>query len=208
MTLRLDIPHDPPSERKIARAVDIIHGGGVAAYPTDSVYALGCAIDARKAVETIRRVKRMSESQRLALILPDVSRASEYAHFSRAAFRLAKRIFPGPYTLVLPATREVPRLLLDKRARTVGIRIPAHPVPRALVERLGRPLLTTSAIPPDDGEPLQYLDDLIDAFGKHLDVAIDAGPCGIEPTTVLEIDEDETITIIRPGLGPTDDLTA
>ena len=206
--LRLDIPHDPPSERKIARAVDLIHGGGLAAYPTDSVYALGCAIDSRKAVETIQRIKRMRESQRLALILPDVSRASEYANFSRAAFRLAKRIFPGPYVLVLPATREVPRLLMDKKARTVGIRIPTHPVPRALVEALGRPLLTTSAIPPDDGEPLQYLDDVIDAFGKHLDVAIDAGPCGTEPTTVLEIDEDETITIIRQGLGPTDDLTA
>jgi tRNA threonylcarbamoyl adenosine modification protein (Sua5/YciO/YrdC/YwlC family) len=204
--LRLDIPHDPPSERKIARAVDIIHGGGLAAYPTDSMYALGCAIDSRKAVETIQRIRRMSESQRLALILPDVSRASEYAHFSRAAFRLAKRIFPGPYVLVLPATREVPRLLMDKKARTVGIRIPDHPVPRALVERLGRPLLTSSAIPPDAEEPPQYLEDVVDAFGKHLDVAIDAGPCGTEPTTILEIDEDEHITVLRQGLGPTDDL--
>lgn len=205
--LRLDIPHDPPSQRKIARAVEIIHAGGVAAYPTDSVYALGCAIDSRRAVETIQRIKRMSEKQRLALILPDLSRASEYAHFSRDAFRLAKRIFPGPYVLILPATREVPRLLMDKKARTVGIRIPDHPLPRALVEALGRPLLTTSAIPPDDGEPLPHLDDVIEAFGKHLDLAIEAGgPCGTEPTTVLEIDADDTITIIRQGLGPTDDL--
>ena len=139
-------PWGTPPARKIAKVVEILHGGGVAAYPTDSVYALGCAIEAKDAIERIARAKQLKKSQRLALICPDLSSASQYGHFNQTAFRLAQRIFPGPYTLVVPASRDVPRTLTDAKRRTVGIRITSHPIASAIVAALGRPLLTTSAI--------------------------------------------------------------
>lgn len=203
---RLEIePHDTPAARLITRAAEIIHKGAVAAYPTDSVYALGCAIEAKKAAERIYRAKQMKKTQRLAMLCPDLSTASMYAHFSREAFRLAKSILPGPYTLVLPATREVPRLLLDHRRRKVGIRIPDHPVTLALLKELGRPLLTTSAIPADEDEACSDADEVIEAFGKHLDLVIDSGETNSEPTTVLDFDDDE-IEVIREGSGSLDGI--
>jgi tRNA threonylcarbamoyl adenosine modification protein (Sua5/YciO/YrdC/YwlC family) len=206
--LRLDIePHATPSARKIARAIEVLHEGGVAAYPTDTVYALGCAIESRRGAERVYRAKRMDEHKRLALICPDLSSASMYAHFSQAAFRLARRVFPGPYTLVLPATREVPRLLIDhsRKRRQVGIRIPDHPIAQALVRALGRPLLTSSAIPPGEDRPLDDPDDVEEHFGRHVDLVIHGGPTSGEASTVLEVDGDE-VTVVREGLGPVDGL--
>lgn len=205
--LRLDIePHITPSARLIGNAVDILHAGGVAAYPTDSVYALGCAIEAKRAVDRIYRARQMPSRQKLALICPNISTAATYAHFSQTAYQVAKRIFPGPYTLVVPATREVPRLLLDKRRRrTVGIRIPDHPIAQALVNALGRPLLSSSAIPPGEDDPCRDADEVIDAFGGDVDVVIDGGPAGDLPSTVIEIIDDD-ITVLRHGRGPVDDI--
>ena len=121
-----------PNPRKIQQAVDILHKGGVAAYPTDSIYALGCAPEAKDAIERIYRAKQMHKNQRLALICPDLRAASEFGLFSQTAFRLAQRIFPGPYPLVVPATRATPRTLTDAKRRTVGIRITSHPIAQAL----------------------------------------------------------------------------
>jgi tRNA threonylcarbamoyl adenosine modification protein (Sua5/YciO/YrdC/YwlC family) len=206
VTLRLHIePWGTPSARKIAKAVEILHGGGVAAYPTDSVYALGCAIEARDAVEKIARAKGMAKSQRLALICPDLSTASQYAQLSQAAFRVAQRIFPGPYTLVVPATREVPKTLTDAKRKTVGIRVTGHPIAAALVQALGRPLLTTSAITPETGEVCRDADEIIEAFGSVVDVVIDAEQVGDAPSTVLEVDGDQ-IVVVREGIGPIDGL--
>jgi len=178
----------PPSPRKIEAAVEVLHRGGVAAYPTDSIYALGCAIEARDAIERIYRAKGMKKNQRLALICPDLSSASEYGMFSQTAFRLAQRIFPGPYTLVVPATRAVPRTLTDNKRRTVGIRVTGHPIAQALVAQLGRPLLTTSAIVAETGEPCRDADEILEAFGKHIDVVIDTEQTPAEPSTVIEVD--------------------
>jgi tRNA threonylcarbamoyl adenosine modification protein (Sua5/YciO/YrdC/YwlC family) len=204
--LRLHIePWGTPSERKIAKAVEIIHGGGVAAYPTDSVYALGCALEARGAIEKIYRAKEMKPKQRLALICPDLSTASQYGQLSMTAFRLAQRIFPGPYTLVVPATREVPRGLTDDKRRTVGIRITSHPVAQALVQALGRPLLTTSAIDPKTAVVCRDADEILDAFGHYVDVVIDTEATPDQPSTVLEVHGDD-ITLIREGAGPLDGL--
>lgn len=213
MTVRVAIEAwGEPSPRKIQQAVDILHRGGVAAYPTDSIYALGCAIDSREAIEKIYRAKNMNKKQRLALICPDLSSASEFALFSQTAFRLAQRIFPGPYTLVVPATRVVPRTLTDEKRRTVGIRVTSHPITQALVQALGRPLLTTSAVVPASREsgPLEYqpeldqvcrdADEIIDAFGKYVDVVIDAEQTPAEASTVLEVDGEE-IKLIRQGQG-------
>jgi tRNA threonylcarbamoyl adenosine modification protein (Sua5/YciO/YrdC/YwlC family) len=206
VTVRLAIePWGTPSPRKIQQAVDALHAGGVAAYPTDSIYALGCAIEARDAIEKIYRAKGMHKNQRLALICPDLSTASEFGVFSQTAFRLAQRLFPGPYTLVVPATRATPRLLTDHKRRTVGIRITSHPIAQALAKGLGRPLLTTSAIVPETHEPCRDADEIIDAFGKFVDVLIDAEQTPAEPSTVLEIDG-ESIKLLRQGQGPIDDI--
>jgi tRNA threonylcarbamoyl adenosine modification protein (Sua5/YciO/YrdC/YwlC family) len=191
----------PPAPRKIEAAVEVLHRGGVAAYPTDSIYALGCALEARDAIERIYRAKGMKKNQRLALICPDLSTASEFGMFSQTAFRLAQRIFPGPYTLVVPATRSVPRTLTDAKRRTVGIRVTGHPIAQALAVALGRPLLTTSAIAPATAEPCRDADEILEVFGKHIDVVIDTEQTPAEPSTVIEVDGD-SITLIRESQGP------
>ncbi|MCP4444717.1 MAG: threonylcarbamoyl-AMP synthase [Myxococcales bacterium] len=193
-------PHAPPATRPVARAITELHKGAVAAYPTDTIYALGCAIDARRSAEALYRIKGMEKSQRLALICPDLSTAALYAHFSQAAFRLAQRVFPGPYTMVLPASRKVPRILMDRRRRTVGIRIVDHPVTSALVRGLGRPLLTTSAVG-EDGEICVDADDVEEQFPRGIDLLIDSGPTPGEVSTVLGTFGEE-IEVIREGLGP------
>jgi tRNA threonylcarbamoyl adenosine modification protein (Sua5/YciO/YrdC/YwlC family) len=201
MTLRLAIePWGTPSPRKIQQAVEVLHKGGVAAYPTDSIYALGCAIEARDAIEKIYRAKGMHKNQRLALICPDLSTASQYGIFSQTAFALAQRIFPGPYTLVVPATREVPRTLTDAKRRTVGIRVTSHPIAQALAEGLGRPLLTSSAVVPETHEPCRDAEEILEAFGRYVDVVIDAEQTPAEPSTVIEVDG-EDIKLIRQGQG-------
>jgi tRNA threonylcarbamoyl adenosine modification protein (Sua5/YciO/YrdC/YwlC family) len=204
MRLVID-PWGTPPARKIAQAIEILHGGGVAAYPTDSIYALGCAIESREGIERIYRAKGMKKNQRLALICPDLSTASRYGLFSSTAFRLAQRIFPGPYTLVVPATREVPRTLTDAKRRTVGIRITSHPIAQALAQGLGRPLLTSSAISPATGEPCRDADEILEAFSHDLDVVIDTAQTAAEPSTVIEVDGD-TITILREGQGSLDGI--
>ena len=206
MTLRLAIdPWGEPNPRKIQQAIEALHAGGVAAYPTDSVYALGCAIESREAIEKIFRAKQMNKKQRLALICPDLSAASEFGLFSQTAFRLAQRIFPGPYTLVVPATRAVPRTLTDDKRRTVGIRVTSHPITQALAKALGRPLLTTSAIDPETHEVCRDADDVMNVFEKLVDVLIDAEQTPAEPSTVLEV-VDEEIRLIRMGQGSLDGI--
>lgn len=206
MTLRLQIePWGEPNPRKIQQAVDVLHRGGVAAYPTDSIYALGCAIEARDAIERIFRAKQMNKNQRLALICPDLSTASEFGLFSQTAFRLAQRVFPGPYTLVVPATRAVPRTLTDNKRRTVGIRITSHPIAQALAKQLGRPLLTTSAMAPETHEPCRDAEEILEHFEKFVDVVIDAEQTPAEPSTILEVDGEE-IRLLRLGQGSIDDL--
>ncbi len=204
--LRVQIdPWGDPNPRKIEQILEVMHRGGVAAYPTDSVYALGCAIEARDAIERIYRAKGMNKKQRLALICPDLSTASQYGQFSQTAFRLAQQMFPGPYTLVVPATHEVPRTLTHEKRRTVGIRITSHPVAQALARGLGRPLLTTSAISADSEDACRDAEEILEVFGKHVDVVVDTEQTHAAPSTVIEVDGDD-ITVIREGQGPLDFL--
>ncbi|HEY0250102.1 MAG TPA: L-threonylcarbamoyladenylate synthase [Kofleriaceae bacterium] len=209
MTLRLHFDAwGEPNPRKIQQAVDILHAGGVAAYPTDSIYALGCAIEAKDAIAKIYRAKQMNEKQRLALICPDLSTASEFGLFSNTGFRLAQRLFPGPYTLVVPATRATPKLLTDAKRRTVGIRITSHPIAQAIARGLGRPLLTTSAMMIDEeGEhiPCRDADEVLDTFGSYLDVVVDAEQTPASPSTVLEVDGDD-VKLLRLGQGSIEGL--
>lgn len=204
MARRLVIePHDPPARRPVAQALERLAAGDVVAYATDTLYALGCAIDATKSAERIYRIKGMEKSHRLALLCPDVSAVAIYGHLSQPAFRLAQRVFPGPYTLIVPATSEVPKLLLDKRRRTVGVRVPDHPVLQALLAGLGRPLLTTSAIS-REGQACADADEVAEAFGDEIDLIIDSGSTPGEPSTVIEVLDE--IVVTREGLGPIDVL--
>ena len=197
--LTLVVNPDHPEPRKIAHAAQVLEDGGVALYPTDTVYALGCAFDARRSVERLYRLKQMDERRPLAMICADLSDIARYAVVSDFAYRQMRRILPGPYTVVLPATREVPRLLLDKR-RTIGIRVPASPICATLVRALGRPLLTTSAVPPGAERACIDTDEGKEAWPRGLDLVIDGGPTAGEPSTVVSLLDDQ-IEILREGLG-------
>ena len=193
------------SPRQLARTLAVLEDDGVVIYPTDTVYGLGCAIGARRAIERIYRAKQMKEQHRLALLCPDLSTASLYAHFSQTAFRVARRVFPGPYTFILPATSEVPRLLLDRKRRQVGIRIPDHPIPLSLLGALRRPMLTSSAVPAGKHEACADIDELTEEFGRHVDLIIDGGVRPGLPSTVLELRGDDEVVVVREGQGPVDD---
>ncbi len=197
--LSLVIHPDHPEPRKIAHAAKVLEDGGVAFYPTDTVYALGCALEDRRAVEKVRHLKRMNERQPLALLCADLQDVSKYASVSDFAYRQLRRLLPGPYTFVLPATREVPRILLDKR-RTVGIRVPQNLICQALVKALGRPLLTTSAIPPEATDACMDVEEGKAAWPNGLDLTIDGGMTPGKVSTVVSL-VDDRIEVVRAGLG-------
>jgi tRNA threonylcarbamoyl adenosine modification protein (Sua5/YciO/YrdC/YwlC family) len=190
------------STRQLNHVTKVLRDGGVIAYPSDTVYAIGCVIGSRQAMDRIYKARQMRDYIKLAVLCESVSVASSYAHFSQDAFRLAKRLFPGPYTLVLPATSEVPRLLLERKRRKVGIRITDHGIPLSLIGAVGGPLLTSSALAPGTDEPCVDADDVENAFSRFVDIIIDGGPTGALPSTVLEMNEDGEISVLREGLGP------
>ncbi len=190
---------DHPEPRKIAAAVQVLDHDGVLLYPTDTVYALGGAVDSRKAAERIHRLKQMDTRQPLALIVSELREAARYGVITDFAYRQMRRLTPGPYTFVLEATREVPRILLDKR-RQVGIRVPANEICAALVRALGKPLLTSSAVPPGSDRACIDIDEAKEAWPNGIDLAIDGGPTPGRVSTVVSLVGDE-IEILRIGLG-------
>jgi len=197
--LSLVIHPTHPEPRKIAHAAAALEEGAVALYPTDTVYALGCALDARRAVDRIYRLKQMDRRQPLALLCAELREVARYAVVSDFAYRLLRRFLPGPYTFVLEATREVPRILLDKR-RQVGVRVPRSPICIALVRALGRPLLTSSAVPPGGDRACIDVDEGKEAWPSGLDLTIDGGPTPGKPSTVVSLVGDD-VAILREGLG-------
>jgi len=204
--VRLEIHPERVDSRKLGRAVDVLRKGGVAAYPTDTVYALGCLASSKKAIESIRRARRMRDSHRMSIILPDVATAATFGHFSTSAFRLARRVLPGPYTFILPAMRNAPREVIDKKRRHVGIRVPDSGIARTLADLVGEPLLTSSAVPPDAELACRDADEIVDEFGAIVDVIIDGGDTPGEMSTVLSFDGDGQVEVVREGLGPVDFL--
>ncbi len=189
-----------PEPRKIAQAAKVLDDGGVIFYPTDSVYALGAAWGARKAVERLYQLKQLDARRQLSIVCADLSDVARYAIVSDFAYRQLRRLLPGPYTVLLEVTREVPKLLLDKR-RTIGLRVPENPICQALVRALGRPLLTTSAIPPGADLPCHDCDDAREAWKSGIDLLVDGGPTPGEPSTIVSLVGD-MIEVIREGLGP------
>lgn len=201
----LKIHPDNPSQRKIAQVIDILEKGGVVIYPTDTVYGLGCDIFNRKAVEQVCRIRGLDPKKaQLSFICEDISQVAEYSKpIDNEVFRLMKQILPGPYTLILKANNEVPKLLKSRRS-TFGVRLPDHPIIAELVKGLGRPILTTSL--KSDDEILEYFTDPIDIhddFEKRVDVVIDGGTGSNVPSTVIDCTSDEPF-VVREGAGPVD----
>lgn len=193
----LEIDSRNPQPRLIERAVAALEAGGIIAYPTDTYYAIGCDLLNKKAVEKLYRLKQRPKNKPLTFLCADLSDASRYARISNFAYRTLKRLVPGPFTFVLPATPLTPEIAMT-RQKTVGIRISDAPIPQALVERLGHPLLTTSAT--FEGEPLNDPRSIKEKLGHGLELVIDGGYQVFEPSTVVSLLDDE-IEVLREGKG-------
>lgn len=197
--MRIEIHPTHPQPRRIHQVVEILRRGGVIVYPTGTVYGLGCDIHQKKAIERIYQIRHLKKDHPLSFMCPDLSNIARYAHVDDFAYRIMKRLVPGPYTFVLRATREVPKLLVRKQ-KTVGIRVPDDPVALALLHELGSPIVSTSAT--FDGEALNDPDELHARF-HHVDAFVDAGWGGIEPSTIIDLTGDEAV-VLREGAGPVD----
>jgi tRNA threonylcarbamoyl adenosine modification protein (Sua5/YciO/YrdC/YwlC family) len=189
-----------PQPRLIRQAVEIVRGGGLIALPTDSSYALGCHLGDKAAQERIRRLRRLDDKHNFTLLCADLSQLAQYARVGNADFRLLKAHTPGAYTFILPATREVPRRLQHAKRKTIGLRVPDHPVVHALLAQLGEPLMTVTLIPPGEQLPVSDPHEIRERYEHEIDLVIDAGPCGMEPTTVVAL-EDGVAELRRVGKG-------
>ncbi|MFT3922347.1 MAG: L-threonylcarbamoyladenylate synthase [Myxococcales bacterium] len=198
--MRIEVNPQYPEPRKIQRAVDALNQGEVIVYPTDTVYGIGCALGHKRAVDRIFHLTGKDESQPLTFVCTDLSDIAKYAVVENTHYRLVKRLLPGPYTFILPATREVPRMLLSKR-KTVGIRVPDHPVALALTKALGTPILSTSASYRGE-ETLHDPAEIVQRF-KGIELVLDAGACGVVSSTVVDLTGSEPV-IVREGAGPVD----
>lgn len=189
-----------PQLRLVRRAAEIVRDGGLIAYPTDSCYALGCHLGDARAVERLRRVRHMDARHNLTLMCRDLSEIAAYAIVDDAQFGLLKRTTPGSYTFILRATREVPRRLAHARRKTIGVRVPGHPVAHALLAELNEPMLSATLLLP--GEPLPPSDpaEIRAALEHQVDLVIDAGSCGTEPSTVIDL-TGAAATVVRAGKG-------
>lgn len=190
-----------PQSRLLARAAEIVAAGGLLVYPTDTTYALGCQIGDKAALDRIRQIRRLDDSHHFTLACCDLSEISIYARVSDPSFRILKQLTPGPYTFLLPATREVPRRLIHAKKKTIGIRIPDHPIALGLLDVLGAPITTTTLQLPGDLAPLGDPEEIRERLEHLVDAIIDGGSCGIEPTTVLDLTGDQP-QVVRQGAGP------
>lgn len=196
----LEVHPDNPQQRFIKQTVDIINKGGVIVYPTDSSYALGCQIGDKNALTRLRRIRQIDDRHNLTLVCRDLAEIATYAKIENADYRLLKSLTPGPYTFILPATGEVPRRLMHPKRRHIGIRVMDHPVVNALLDELGQPLMSCTLIMPGEAFPVTDAADIRAQLEKHVDVIIDGGHCGIEPTTVIRL-TDGIPEVRRHGKG-------
>lgn len=199
----LDIHPEDPQPRLIQQAVAALEEGGLIAYPTDSCYALGCRLGDTDGLERIRRIRQVGKDHHFTLVCADFAQLGQYVLVSNPTFRLVKNATPGPYTFILPATREVPRKMAHPKKHTVGVRIPDHRVAHALVEALGEPILSSTLLLPGQEDPPSEGWVVQDLLGEQVDVIIDSGEVGIEPTTVVDLTGSEPV-IAREGAGDVD----
>jgi tRNA threonylcarbamoyl adenosine modification protein (Sua5/YciO/YrdC/YwlC family) len=195
---RIQIHPDNPQNRYIKMAADVLRDGGLLIYPTDSVYGLGCDLFNKNAVERIYQNKGNDKRKLLSFICPNLQGISEYAYVSNSAYKIMRHLLPGPYTFILNATKQVPRILLEKR-KTVGIRVPDSVVCQALLSEFGRPIISTSACLQDQ-DFLNDPEDIAATFAHRADLFLDTGPGGLEPSTIVDLTQDEPV-LIRQGKG-------
>ncbi|MBL8226079.1 MAG: threonylcarbamoyl-AMP synthase [Chromatiales bacterium] len=202
MTQRFQVHPDNPQLRLIRQATKLLQDGGLIVYPTDSSYALGCHLGDRAAAERIERLRQTGRDHNFTLVCRDLSEIATYARVDNSTYRLLRSLTPGPYTFILRATREVPRRLQNPKRQTIGIRVPDHPVPAALLAELGEPLMSSTLLMPGDDVPLSDPDEIIQVLQGRIDLLIDSGHCGVEPSTVVDLTGDAPV-IVRRGKGPT-----
>lgn len=196
----ISIHPDNPQARLVAEAVKVLKKGGVIVYPTDSAYALGCHIGDKGAMERLRRIRDLDSKHNFTLMCRDLSEIATYAKVGKAHYRLMKSLTPGPYTFILKATREVPRRLQNPKRRTIGMRVPQHNIALQILEMLQEPIMSSTLILPGDDLPLLEPEDMFDKLKNQVDLVIDGGSCGIEPTTVIDLEEEEPV-LARQGKG-------
>jgi tRNA threonylcarbamoyl adenosine modification protein (Sua5/YciO/YrdC/YwlC family) len=196
----IEVHPDNPQPRRVAEIVETIRDGGLIAYPTDSSYAFGCHIGDKRAMDRIRRIRRTDKSHNFTLVCSDLSEIGTYARVDNWAYRMLKAMTPGPYTFILPATREVPKRLQHPKRRTIGLRVPDHVLVRAVLEALGEPIMSSTLLLPGDDLPLTDPYDIEERIGHVIDLIIDAGPTGIEPTSVIDLSQG-TVEVLRVGRG-------
>lgn len=201
----LSIHSENPQERLIAKAVDSLRRGGVMIYPTDSVYAIGCHIGDKSSLERIRSIRQLDKNHNFTLVCRDLSELGSYARVENSAFRLLKSKTPGPFTFILNATSEVPKRLQHPKRKTIGIRVPNSAIVKALLEELREPIMSVTLTMPDDQYPLTDPYEIKQLMNHHVDVIIDGGYCGLEPTTVIDL-TDHTPRLLRQGAGDFSDF--
>jgi tRNA threonylcarbamoyl adenosine modification protein (Sua5/YciO/YrdC/YwlC family) len=200
MTQYFEIHHENPQPRLIRQAAQIIESGGIVAVPTDSAYALVCRLDDKSAVEKLRRIRGVDEKHHLTLLVRDLSEISTYARVDNRQYRVLKAVTPGPYTLILDATHEVPRRLSHPSRKTIGIRVPENAILLALLDELGEPLIGTTLQLPGDEHMLSDPEEVRERIGKQLDLVIDGGAGTLEPTTIVDLTGPEPV-LLRAGRG-------
>ena len=200
MSQFFEIHPENPQLRLIQKAVDMIRAGAVIAYPTDSAYALGCHIGDKKALDRIHAIRRVSAKHNFTLVCRDLSEIATYAMVDNAVYRFLNAHTPGAYTFILRATREVPRRLYHPKRRTIGIRVPDNKIVQAVLEQLGEPLMSSTLILPNETLPMTVAHDIREQLEHQLDLVIDGGHCGLEPTTVVDLTEHEP-RVTRVGCG-------
>ncbi|MFI5336252.1 MAG: L-threonylcarbamoyladenylate synthase [Opitutales bacterium] len=197
-----DLHPASPQRRVIIQVADIVRAGGVIAYPTDSCYALGCQLGNTGGITRIRSIRHLDDRHHLTLVCQDFAQLGQFVYVAKPVFRAIKAATPGPYTFILPATKEVPRRLQHPGKKTVGVRIPRHAAAQALVAELGEPLVSTTLLLPGQDEPMTQGWEIAEQLGHALDAVIDSGDCGTEPTTVIDFSQDKP-EILRRGAGDT-----
>jgi tRNA threonylcarbamoyl adenosine modification protein (Sua5/YciO/YrdC/YwlC family) len=200
MARYFDVHPVDPQRRVINHVADIVRGGGLIAYPTDSCFALGCQLGNADGLERIRKIRRLDDKHHFTLVCRDFGQLGQFVHISNTVFRMVKAATPDSYTFILPATKEVPRRLLHPKKKTVGVRIPDHTVAQALLAELGEPLLSSTLLLPDEPDPLTQGWEIKERLDGMLDAVLDSGDCGVEPTTVVDFSDAEP-EIVRRGAG-------
>jgi tRNA threonylcarbamoyl adenosine modification protein (Sua5/YciO/YrdC/YwlC family) len=202
MARYFDVHPDNPQPRAVGQIVALVRDGGLIAYPTDSCFAFGCALGNQEGLDRIREIRRLDRRHHFTLVCRDFAQLGQFVHVDNKVFRLAKACTPGSYTFILPATKEVPRRLRHPNKPTVGVRIPRHTVAQALLTELGEPLVSSTLLLPDTGEPMTQGWEIKERLDHLVDAVIDSGDCGVEPTTVVDLSGPEPV-ILRRGAGDT-----